>query len=169
MRRRPLRTFFHWSIRWGGASLFLLTLVAIAVTFFRAGSVTRSSTAGASCVSVSRGRLTVVYDVPDGPASAPTWYGGTWKASEGMFVPRRDALNGWYYSHEGRTYEVHSPLWPLAVIGLLLFGTGTVLRRRSWPKTICRKCRYDLSGLAPGSPCPECATKSAAAPAPPQH
>jgi hypothetical protein len=45
----------------------------------------------------------------------------------------------------------------------LSFVPGAVRRRMRAARGLCPSCRYDLSGLPPGSPCPECAAK------PPNH
>ena len=51
------------------------------------------------------------------------------------------------------------PLWtaPLAALGVALSELRA--RRRALPGQ-CPRCHYDLSGLPPGSPCPECAAVS---------
>lgn len=55
-----------------------------------------------------------------------------------------------------RMFSLNVPLWlpiaPLAVPAILLWWSG---RGRVRPGG-CRGCRYDLSGLPPGAPCPEC-------------
>ncbi len=38
----------------------------------------------------------------------------------------------------------------------LLFGPGATRRSRRRRRGLCPRCAYDLKGLAPGSPCPEC-------------
>jgi hypothetical protein len=44
---------------------------------------------------------------------------------------------------------------------LVLVAWGRVRARLRLGAGLCRKCRYDLSGLASGAPCPECGTASA--------
>ncbi|CAG0949762.1 hypothetical protein PHYC_00134 [Phycisphaerales bacterium] len=47
------------------------------------------------------------------------------------------------------------PLWiPAAALGV----SSTLLWRRHWGRRrgVCPACNYALTGLAPGSPCPEC-------------
>jgi hypothetical protein len=60
----------------------------------------------------------------------------------------------------------HFPLWPIFIITATVAGVATIRRRRTVRFGRCPSCNYDLSGLPPGSPCPECA---AAAPSPPDH
>jgi hypothetical protein len=50
------------------------------------------------------------------------------------------------------------PLWPFA---LGLAALSFVTHRRS-PRNACRHCRYDLRGLPPTTPCPECGAPPAA-------
>jgi hypothetical protein len=50
---------------------------------------------------------------------------------------------------------VFIPLWPAAVVAVFTAASWW----RAWrkvPDGHCRKCRYDLRTLPPGSPCPEC-------------
>jgi hypothetical protein len=60
------------------------------------------------------------------------------------------------------------PLWPGLLLDVLLystatylvcFGAGFVRRYRRRARGHCPSCNYDLSGLPPGSPCPECAAR----------
>lgn len=86
---------------------------------------------------------------------------------------RRNATNTWwvrnptaewqllpaYYS--GTFFRMYIPLWfPTA---LLLMPAGALwaidVRARRAPG-LCRGCGYALTGLNPGSPCPECGAKS---------
>lgn len=45
-------------------------------------------------------------------------------------------------------------IWPTAVLGALSLILWWQTRRR--PPSSCERCAYDLDGLPPGSPCPEC-------------
>lgn len=56
----------------------------------------------------------------------------------------------------GALWYVRIPLWMLLIpIGGAEFWRRAALRRSARPG-VCAACGYDLSGLAPGSACPEC-------------
>jgi hypothetical protein len=50
------------------------------------------------------------------------------------------------------------PLWPalVATLAVAAVAWGVAARGRCRTPSVCR-CGYDLTGLPPGSPCPECA------------
>lgn len=58
----------------------------------------------------------------------------------------------------GQTVRAALPLWPILVAAALASTCASLDRHR---RTIgrCLFCNYDLCGLPPGSPCPECAAK----------
>ncbi|MGH7133345.1 MAG: hypothetical protein ACREJO_15535 [Phycisphaerales bacterium] len=66
----------------------------------------------------------------------------------------------------GRAHQVWITLWALALASFLsggfLLWSARRARRRAM-SGVCLKCGYDLSGLAAGSPCPECGKGAAAA------
>ncbi len=81
---------------------------------------------------------------PEAPRFAPDWH----------FYPARTDPTGtltrppWWF--------VRLPLWiPTLAFALPAagFSAWKRFRREAWQ---CRACRYDLRGLAPGTPCPEC-------------
>ncbi|NUQ53902.1 MAG: hypothetical protein HUU19_14545 [Phycisphaerales bacterium] len=47
-----------------------------------------------------------------------------------------------------------------------LFGIRSIRRNLRTRRGLCTGCAYDLKGLPPGSPCPECGRRSAHAPSP---
>jgi hypothetical protein len=60
------------------------------------------------------------------------------------------------------------PLWPgfalntifYAALAWILWQIPLALRRHRRRRAgRCTRCNYDLKGLPPGSPCPECGTK----------
>ncbi len=56
---------------------------------------------------------------------------------------------GWWY--------VAVPLWIVAAPSAVTFGTLAWARRRRRRRSdMCRRCRYDLDGLAADTACPEC-------------
>jgi hypothetical protein len=57
-----------------------------------------------------------------------------------------------------RVIDFRLPLWPVGALGLTLSTIAWIrFRRRNSEPGACSSCNYDLSGLPPGSPCPECA------------
>ncbi len=61
------------------------------------------------------------------------------------------------------------PLWPGLIADTAFYGAawlglflllGPARRAQRRRRGLCVRCRYDLRGLAPGSPCPECGTLS---------
>lgn len=49
-------------------------------------------------------------------------------------------------------------VWLLAGLYLLIGGKLLINRFCAEVSGRCPKCRYDLKGIAPGAPCPECGT-----------
>ncbi|MGH7130415.1 MAG: hypothetical protein ACREJO_00505 [Phycisphaerales bacterium] len=105
-----------------------------------------------------------------GPVSPDqSWY---WLIDERLIgsasaFPPSSSLNVWIVGYERfdsppsfpmRTAVLMIP-WPFALASLLggglLLWSGLKARRRAMTGH-CLKCGYDLSGLAPGIPCPEC-------------
>jgi hypothetical protein len=81
--------------------------------------------------------------------------------------------SAWQYEHKQRGTYSHTnlyrfPLWPIAAGGWTLTALVWWMSRGAArvKAGACPSCRYDLSGLPPGSPCPECAAEP---PAPPHH
>ncbi|MFO0836383.1 MAG: hypothetical protein U0638_15560 [Phycisphaerales bacterium] len=67
----------------------------------------------------------------------------------------------------------HSPIWHGLVADITVFGVlwfvllslGDARRILRTRRGLCTRCAYDLKGLSPGSPCPECGHVSAPSPA----
>ncbi|CAG1003492.1 hypothetical protein PHYC_03070 [Phycisphaerales bacterium] len=91
--------------------------------------------------------------------------GLSWEGAGWFGTCRTEVLSGragpfrWWFDigGAGSTYRAHIPLW----CPTLLFATPAVLLWRSYLRARrvtnpCPKCNYPLTGLAPGSPCPEC-------------
>jgi hypothetical protein len=58
----------------------------------------------------------------------------------------------------GKTWFVEFPLWFPPAVAMALTLCAARSQRRGGAGHLCPACGYDLSGLPPGSPCPECAT-----------
>src|SRR5215472_14630033 len=58
-------------------------------------------------------------------------------------------------------YVVFFPLWPLAIVSLLLASTWAIRRRRGGVGICCENCSYNLTGNTSGV-CPECGTQTPA-------
>jgi hypothetical protein len=82
-----------------------------------------------------------------------------------LIAVRRDLLTeagkikrSWTWSIRPNSALIGFPHW--LPISLFLVPSSTVLvldaRKRRRSPTACTHCGYDRSGLAPGSPCPEC-------------
>lgn len=57
-------------------------------------------------------------------------------------------------------FGVNTALYALPFLGIGLIGSRILVHRRRWGKGLCTRCAYALTGLAPGTPCPECGTPS---------
>jgi hypothetical protein len=77
-------------------------------------------------------------------------------------LPRRGAMN----TGAMRAQWFPVPLWPVILMPTLVCGWGWWRAMAARTEGHCPACNYDLSGLLPGSSCPECAAKP---PAPPHH
>jgi hypothetical protein len=73
----------------------------------------------------------------------------------------------WWYWHRVPYITLNPPVssvafpgWlipgVLTIVGVPLLRSGIIARRAR--VGLCKKCHYDLRGLPPGSPCPECGT-----------
>jgi hypothetical protein len=172
MARRPLRARVNWAMRWGGALACLAALLAYAVgPFFLVRVGYRKSINGIS-LELARGQVRLVTTgwlaaggggtsepVPDGPQIRITSVndaGGlpTWGEALRPSLVWDDGSGGPFAD-----YEAGLPLWSVFVAGAIASGLAhrSHLRQVRAPRA-CPSCRYDLSGLPPGSPCPECAT-----------
>jgi hypothetical protein len=74
------------------------------------------------------------------------------------FLPRdASKLSLWpRYAASGTYRALVVPLWPLILVGGLLSWRLRVLFRRHSDPSLCRGCGYPRTGLATGTPCPEC-------------
>jgi hypothetical protein len=173
MTRRRLRAHVNWAVRWGGALVCLAVLIAYAVGCFLLVRVSYRKSIQFVSLELARGQMRLVTTDwlseggggsselrPHGlelrvipmsslPDYAPTWAGAL----------RVTLVHGGAYGPFAADYEVRIPLWSVFVAGALASGVAIRSHRRLGraPGT-CPSCHYDLSGLPPNSPCPECAS-----------
>lgn len=71
----------------------------------------------------------------------------------------------WFWEWDPSAWELRVPTWPLILGSLALGAAAWRLERRAMPREAGHcSCGYDLAGLRPGQPCPECgAIRKAAA------
>jgi hypothetical protein len=148
----------NWAAQWGGLTVCFSILAVYLFTAQRAVGARVPVGSGGFVFQVDRGGVTVwVCRFPAGvpcaivsPLSPDEM---TWAAAQGwLWRPFVLVPTG------TRGVEVRFPLWPLFVAAALLTArTHATYRRNRWGEHSCPSCGYDLSGLPPGSPCPECA------------
>ena len=121
-------------------------------------------------VELASGRLRLAHDYYAAarfsfpPRSTP-WTSG-W-----VFVPTSpDATRLWvwnfHYENNPGFRQIYIPLWSMFAIPAFPLAAAELLRRcalkRAHNPKPCPHCDYNLTGLAPNSPCPECGRKSPA-------
>ena len=171
MPRRRLRARVKRAIRWGGAGLCALILIIFVATLPWVFYLGRFKGLDGWTVAIWRGQVIVIVNDFD-PARAnlppetlpPEMLSRRWKLRVDRSRPSsapNDFPSPFAYRTRymptmfGWTFEGFVPLWPVFVVSLLCSGLTWIPRRRA--PNPRRSCKYDLSGLPPGSPCPECA------------
>jgi hypothetical protein len=158
MARQRLRARVNWAVRWGGMLVCVAVVAAYIATWNRSVSVLTYSRTGYGGLILIRGSL------------AATKTGSLGRGSPWLFVRSPlDARPHWRWVlvpdiRTGRTTTVSLPLWIIFATSLSVTIAAHARRKRFRPESECPSCHYDLSGLPPGSPCPECA----ATPTPPK-
>jgi hypothetical protein len=153
----------NWAARWGGLALcaiiggvYFWTAARARVAWFE---LPRSSLQ----VTLWRGRLEVwAYGTWPGKtnAAAPRAFGYATGVDEVPWsMPLLGFSAGWKRVNPIALWDAAFPLWPIALVGAAIASWGERVRRCA-PRGACPSCTYDLSGLPPGSPCPECAAAS---------
>jgi hypothetical protein len=178
MARGRLRARVNWWVRWGGAAVCAAILVVCVATLPWAFYVGRLKGPDGWTLAVWRGQVILLVNEFDpsranlGPGLIPPetsprkWTFGADRSranrqpdgfpSPMAFRSRQTPnLFGW-------TYEGFFPLWPAFVVSLVCSWIAWARRGRSVILRPCASCRYDLSGLPPGSACPECGAVSGA-------
>jgi hypothetical protein len=158
-------------MRSGGLALCTLVLVVYAGSWKRSHYLSYAS-AGNECFEAQlwRGRTAVFWwGNPErisgiGVAPHPLRYGTAPKEFDSTEFSLTKALLSSSYApgamtalDRGRTrIDVRFPVWPAFCLGALLALAGWRTKSRRF-RVGCPSCNYDLSGLPPGAPCPECA------------
>jgi hypothetical protein len=173
MARRRLRARVNWAMRWGGALACVGALLAYIAGCFALIEVSYRRDIRSASMELARGRLRLASSdwfaeggggssepIPDGPQigvyparteyRCPPW-ASAWRPAlrwgEGASPFEKDY------------FELELPLWIVFVAGAAVSGLALRSHRRlERAARPCPSCNYDLSGLPPGSPCPECAT-----------
>jgi hypothetical protein len=164
MARRRLRARVNWAMRWGGAAVCAAILMIYMVSSLHAADVQYSGKLHKIGVQLWRGQVTLLkIDWPSPMTGRPTLrlYTSTRTEMEkaGMTWPR--AL--WFqFEHPplapAQTVLIAVPLWaPMLLLAWASAGSWRVVISRGPDERPCASCGYDLSGLPPGSACPECA------------
>jgi hypothetical protein len=159
----------NWAVRWGGLGVLLLCAGLYLTTAVWAIGVIHQWPGLTAGGGVWRGRVTIVVVVRDNPlASLPAGWSyrvarpakaaDSW--SESLRARYRRNLRG-----AANQREIAVPLWMVALAVTPPCALAWRTRRTTVPHA-CAACNYDLSGLRPGSACPECAAVPPACPQP---
>jgi hypothetical protein len=166
MARRRLRARVNWAVRWGGAAAALLVVTAYCCTLGRQVFAYQYGLARGLDLSLCNGTLwlrwregpsdeapgTGIGCLPDRESYSPPGLAGALV----RFGADKVHLSGTTNAPPTTSYVLDAPLWPVGLASLGLSACAWRRRQRQGPSS-CPSCRYDLSGLPPGSPCPECA------------
>lgn len=102
---------------------------------------------------LARGQLVIDILTPEPDGSRSGW------ANTGLHVqPATSPWPQWSFRRQKFPTEliITIPLWPaILVFAFTTRWSWRTIRREPTPGR-CPRCRYDLSGLPPASPCPEC-------------
>ncbi|HMN40150.1 MAG TPA: hypothetical protein PKE29_04845 [Phycisphaerales bacterium] len=149
------------TIKWGGAAVTVLLVVASTISMFWSLQWNGRS----SAVGLDRARLIVVHDGPPG-ASLPPSISRTPPGWYAVRIVRRAVPCWWpetFTSPIGTGVSV--PLWlalvPALVASIAAWRLDTLARRRA-RVGCCPKCNYDRAGIAKDAVCPECGSGSEA-------
>ena len=146
----------------------LAILILIALTWFisRWRGLYWCGTNGANTyrVEFASGRVRLAHDYYAPRAFSPPWRLTAW-TSGWVFVPTsRDATRLWlwnfHYQDTPGLHQLYIPLWSLMAMPAVPLTIAAIRRRRTLKHAHntnpCPHCSYNLTGLAPNSPCPEC-------------
>jgi hypothetical protein len=145
--RRTTRRLLLAASKWSATLLTILTLSAAAYSYREPLTLVN----GNNIYTLERGQFQIIYR-PDDPKSLHMTFGRGWFT--GM-SPRR--WPDWGFDNIERVAWVELPPFWLAAFPALPAGLFW-WRDRKRNQHGCPRCGYDLSGLRPQSPCPECGT-----------
>jgi hypothetical protein len=159
MARRRLRARVNWALRWAGLTLCLLMLTAWIVSSFRRIAIEyeclpeRDAT-----LQVNMGQLGLSARWgPSSHQSAPVARLVVDEVDESLWTSLLWKFRTENLGRGERWLYWRFPLWPLLII-VATVASVALIRYRAIRPGLCPSCNYDLCGLPPGSPCPECAT-----------
>ena len=150
------RTRIRRIARWPALALLLLMAVATYFAFYRPLNFFLTAPYAFYEVSLLEGGLRW-RQLPLVPESGVSWqFVGFHRG--GLLYPNEKSV--WlpaYEHHATANWQLFIPMWILLLLTtpLCLALWWPDLRRRI-PPGHCPNCRYDLRGLPPNSPCPEC-------------
>src|SRR5579862_6423400 len=143
------------TLKWSGASVCLLIAATwLASRWYELGVVVNTGSSGYGCAVMAGELALITTDAPD--RGLRPWHP--------RFTLTRTDLNAWmWWFHWNRWtnfINVSQCFIPLWTVLLPFAGTSLWVVVRSHRATVgvCPHCRYNLSGLPPNSPCPECGT-----------
>jgi hypothetical protein len=158
MPRRRFRARVNWAIRWGGPLLCAAVAAIYCVTANRALCLWRQTPYRKLGLDLWRGQVRLWHSRDTGPAW-DAWYGWSCRL---LSRPGQDWSLDWGSSLSFRASSriahiiwipLYAPVPPVLIVSALAWRRHQSARRPH----VCPSCHYDLSGLPPGSPCPECA------------
>ncbi len=143
--------------KWSSTAIALMLLVAWGASEYRWFNLETTNWT----THLGRGGMVVVYHDSISFRSPPGWYSGKY---DQMTIERTWWIQAWDTSGGSLPLpynRVRFPLWIPMCIMLPLSGVAwrfDILARRRAQLPLCQNCSYNLTGLRPGSNCPECNT-----------
>ena len=149
LRRRYPESTFIWKrrLRSSGTWLGLLCVLLLAVLAVLSVWISIWLNSGGLTVALEGGQISTSFVNLGMPA------GSQWHAES-----RANPTMDWSFTYEDSPigYSVRLPLWPVVLLVSIVTALLWYCGRRSTRAGHCQRCKYDLTGLAPGGKCPEC-------------
>ena len=145
------------TVKWGGAVVTVLLVVLWIVSW---SSIVVATTPWNTAICLGRGHVLLCWkDVP--PPGVEVYPTQPVLPSERRLVWRFQCSVGSFTDPKVFGLDVWVPLWAPLLLALcsssIAWRFDTLARRRSHPH-LCSSCRYNRTGLAPETICPECGT-----------